>query len=64
MFRFTKKMFVTIISLFNCNALNATPVKCILINNQECRIRPEILNINSNEPTFYPYSEVIVAVNY
>ena len=57
-------MFVTTISFFNCNALNATPVKCVLMNNQECRIRPEILNINSDEPTFYPYSEVIVAVNY
>ena len=25
------------------------------MNNQECRKRPEIININSNEPTFYPY---------
>ena len=24
--------------------------------NQEYRIRPEIININSNEPTFYPNS--------
>ena len=31
-------------------------MKCVSINNQECRIRPEITNINSNEPTFYPYS--------
>ena len=26
------------------------------MNNQECRIRPEIININGNEPIFYPYS--------
>ena len=26
------------------------------MNNQECRIRPKIINIHSNEPTFYPYS--------
>ena len=26
------------------------------MNSQECRIRPEIININSNEPLFYPYS--------
>ena len=25
------------------------------MRNQECRIRPEIMNINSNEPMFYPY---------
>ena len=26
------------------------------MNNQECKVRPEIININSNEPSFYPYS--------
>ena len=26
------------------------------MNNQECRTRPEVININSNEPWFYPYS--------
>ena len=26
------------------------------MNNQECKIRPEIININSNEPLFYLYS--------
>ena len=25
------------------------------MSNQECRIRPEIININSNKPSFYPY---------
>ena len=31
-------------------------IKIASVNNQECRKRPEIININSNEPTFYPYS--------
>ena len=26
------------------------------MNNQECKIRPEIINLNTNEPLFYPYS--------
>ena len=26
------------------------------MNNQECKVRPEIIHINSNEPTFYLYS--------
>ena len=26
------------------------------MNNQECKIRPEIINVNSNEPLFYPCS--------
>ena len=38
-------------SFFSCNAL-----KCVSMNNQECKVRPEIININSNEPSFYPYS--------
>ena len=36
---------------FSCNAL-----KCVSINNQECKIRSEIIDINSNEPKFYSYS--------
>ena len=24
--------------------------------NQECKARPKIINVNSNEPVFYPYS--------
>ena len=32
-------------SFFRCNAL-----KCVSINNQECKVRPEIISINSNEP--------------
>ena len=26
------------------------------MNNQECRVRPKITNVNSNESLFYPYS--------
>ena len=26
------------------------------MNNQECKVRPEVIIINSNEPSFYPYS--------
>ena len=26
------------------------------MNNQECKVRPEIINVNSNEPVFYPFS--------
>ena len=61
MFGFVKQIFVSAVMFFGCNALNAiplnaVPLKCVSMNNQECRIRPEIININSNEPTFCPYS--------
>ena len=26
------------------------------MKNQEWRVRPEIINVNSNEPMFYPFS--------
>ena len=28
------------------------------MNNEECKIRSEIIDINSNEPTFYRYSVI------
>ena len=40
----------------NAIPLNATPSKCILMPNQECKVRPQIVNVNSDEPVFYPYS--------
>ena len=61
MLGFTKQIFVSAMMLFGCNAsnvnpLNAIPLKFVSMNNKECKIRPEIININNNEPTFYPYS--------
>ena len=35
---------------------NINPLKCISLKNQECKVRPEIVNINSNDPIFYPFS--------
>ena len=31
-------------------------LKWVSVNNQECKIRPKIINYSSNEPSFYPYS--------
>ena len=59
-FRFAKKVFflgLTSLSNFiNANSLNAIPLSCISIKNQECKTRPEVININSNNPIFYPFS--------
>ena len=33
--------------LISCNAL-----KCVSMNNQECKIRPQVVNINSDNPFF------------
>ena len=58
---FVLKKFFCIGSLFlsslvGTTSLNAIPLNCISIKNQECKIRPEIININSNNPIFYPFS--------
>ena len=59
MFGFIKNMFVVAMALFSCNALNAISLKYVSVNNQECRIRPQIMNIKSNESSCYPYSTVV-----
>ena len=51
MFAFIKKMLVVTMTFLGCNTL-----ECASINNQECKVRPGIININSNEPSFYNYS--------
>ena len=53
-FSFVKKVFVlgsTILSSSITGTLN-----CISINNQECKVRPEIVDASSNNPIFYPFS--------
>ena len=41
---------------FGCNVLNVNPLRWVSMNNQECKIKTKIIDINSNEPSFYPYS--------
>ena len=33
-----------------------TSLSCISMTNKECKVRPEIINVNSDEPVFYPFS--------
>ena len=32
------------------------PFKCVSMNNQECKVRLEIVNVNSDKPVLYPFS--------
>ena len=50
MFFFTAITFIS----FNLSSINS--LECVSMNNQECKIRTEIINLNTNEPMFYPYS--------
>ena len=40
-------MFIAAMTFISCNAL-----KCVLISDKECKVRPAIMNINSTEPLF------------
>ena len=69
-FGFVKKVFftgLTILSSFintiplstallNTTRLNANKMSCISMSNQPCKAGPEIVNVNSNNPIFYPFS--------
>ena len=51
-------MFVlglTVLSSSITGALN-----CISLNNQECKVRPKIVDVSSNNPIFYPSSVNII----
>ena len=51
-----KRIFVSVIMFFGCNLSSLNSLECVSINNQECKVRPEIVNVNSNKPIFYPFS--------
>ena len=53
MFGFIKKVFFTGLTILSTLS-SVNPLKCISMNNQECKVRPEIFNVNSDEPIFYP----------
>ena len=46
-------------TFFNFNLSNVNSLECVSINDQKCKIRSEIKNVNTNEPLFYPYSITI-----
>ena len=56
MLGFVKRIFVSTMMLFGCNLSSVNPLECVSMNNQECKVRPEIVNVNSKEPGFFPFS--------
>ena len=54
-FGFVEKFFfvwLTILSSFT----NTNSLSCISMNNQECKTRPQVVNVNGDEPVFFPFS--------
>ena len=57
MFEFIKQIFISTMIFFG-NLSNVNSLECISIKDQECKVTPEIINVNSNSntPIFYPFS--------
>ena len=59
-FRFFKKVFFVGLSISSgvasVNSLNAIPLSCISMNNQECKTRMQVVNVNGDKPVFFPFS--------
>ena len=56
MLGFVKQVFISAVMVFGCNLSSVNPSRCVSRSNQECKRRPEIVNVNSNEPMFFPFS--------
>ena len=55
MFTFIKQIFFSTL-IFFASLSNVNPLECILMKDQECKVRPEIVNNSRNDPIFYPFS--------
>ena len=58
MFVFIIKMFIAVIEFIGLNAIplnvtNAVPLKLLSMSDEEHKVIPAIMNINSNEHIFY-----------
>ena len=55
MFSFIKQIFISAMMFFS-SLPNVNSLECVSMKKRECKVRPEIVNINSNNPIFYPFS--------
>ena len=56
MFGFVKRRFVSTMMFFGCSLSSVNLLECVSMNNQECKVRLEIVNVNSKGPVFFPFS--------
>ena len=54
MFRFVRQIFISALMYFG-NLSYVNSLKFISMKNQDCNVRPEIIDINSNDLIFYRF---------
>ena len=52
MLEFIKKCFFTGLT-FLSTLTSVNPLSCISMSNQECKVRPQIVNVSCNKPVFF-----------
>ena len=51
-----RQAFISALILFSYYLPNINSLSCISMNNQHYKARPKIVNVNTNNPIFYPFS--------
>ena len=51
-----KRIFVLAMMFFVCNLSSVNSLEYVSRSNQGCKVRPEIVDVDSNKPLFYPFS--------
>ena len=54
-FRFVKKFFFIGLTILSNFTNTSSSLSCISMKNQECKARLQVVNVNSNNPVFYPF---------
>ena len=55
MLGFIKRCFFTGL-VFLLTLTSGNLLSCISMNNQECKVRPQFVNVNGDDPVFFPFS--------
>ena len=55
MFKYIKQIIISTMMFFG-SLSSVNSLECVSMKNQECKVRPEIVNVSSNNPIFYPFS--------
>ena len=56
MYGFIEGVFIAATVFFSSCVSNVNSLECVSMKNRECKTRPKIIDVNSNEPVSYPYS--------
>ena len=52
---FVKQILISAMMFFDYNLTSVSSLKYISMNNQECKVRSQVVNVNRKEPVFLPF---------